>query len=251
VCNLPILTAQGKLNLLLRVLGLDDLTGVNDSSLEIGLTYGALDPRKGVWPTATPTDWWFLLDPTMLDQNGQPVRKLPGTLSGRALSAGPGEMAFELPIGASNRLYAVRLIDVDVTSSFDPASSAPAPPPAAAQLRSDLRVVESLSGRLCGAATVESLASVPLPASFTSCGYTFCGSDQAVGPGCNSVLDYLVGGCQGTATPLQPDIDHGGVAPLTAGTNKKVPSEQSNGNRNAYSAHFAFNARRAHATGKR
>jgi hypothetical protein len=113
-------------------------------------------------------------------------------------------------------------------------------------------VAQTLSGIVCGTATVDSLAKVPLPASLaTSCSYTFCGVDQPVGASCNSVLDLLVGCCATTASPLQPDVEHeGGALPLSLGASKKVPSTQSHGNTSGYSANYNFSAQRAHATGR-
>lgn len=261
----------GDLNLLLQPLGLDDLTGVADpDGLTVGVLGASPDPARGAWPGTNPLDWWFVADGACVDTAGQPVSQFgSGTLAGRALVAGPSDVAMPLLLGAPLGLRQARIL---ASVNGTPAPDVPAPPPAT--LAPGLEVFQTMTGSgvgqgLCGAVNVESLAQIPVPAEFTTgataCGscsgsrsYTACAAGQPVGPGCNSLLDAIVGGCRvfSCLIPLinaqQPDVPAlagGTVRTLSLGTGNKVPTSQTAGNTDAYSAYWKFNANRAHLTG--
>jgi cysteine-rich repeat protein len=270
----------GSLNVLLQLLGLDDLTGVGDpNGLDVGLLSGTPDPAKGAWPGDT-VDWWFLVYSQGLDANELPVSRLsPGALVSRQLSAGPSDVTLPLSFGGSPAPLEVRSARMIASVDASPAPDVPAPPPSL--LAPGVTVFQSLTGSgagqgLCGNVTVESLAQVPVPQTLavggaTPCGdcagsksYVYCGAGQPVGPGCNSLLDVFVGGCNAAVlgipcfvsavNPTQPDapaVDGGTVTPLTLdATTHKVPSSETAGNLDGYSSYFFFSADRVHATGK-
>lgn len=270
---------NGGVNILTQLLGLEDLTGATDpNGLSFGLITGGKDPARGPWMGTSPIDWWFLADPTTVT-NGLPTGLMTTTLSNHALRAGPNDVNLVLSLGGSPAILRMRNAQVAATVDTSPAPNVPAPPPD--QLASGLTVFQSITASatnqgLCGNITVESLAQIPIPEALTtgtgacsSCTgskvYKYCGADTAVGPGCNSLLDAMVGGCKanpvglcflavGVINAAQPDVaatSGGGITTLTLGADNKVSAAQTSGNNDAYSAYFKFNANRAHLTGQK
>jgi hypothetical protein len=212
---------------LIQLLDLDDLTGVNDSDFDIALLTGLRDARSPVaWPVTPPAppgkvtvlDYWFKANPVGLDSTGKPTTRLPATLTNRVLAVGPTDLTF--PFGRANLTMRNGYIRGTVLDS--PAPDVPGPPPT--QLASGLTVFRELTTAgtdegMCGNITVDSLAKLPLPRSFstssftaaciaasqfsgcttapvtTSYAYTWCG-EQCGQPGDS---DYNASGCSGCA----------------------------------------------------
>ncbi|MBK7579734.1 MAG: DUF4215 domain-containing protein [Myxococcales bacterium] len=266
---------KGSTNVMIQLLGLDELTGTSEPSMELGVLSGGLDTAKGTWPVdgSNPIDWWFKADPTTVDAAGLPTGKLGnGSIKAKLLLAGPSNVDLTLSLGGSAAVLGMRDAKLRAAASGTP--DVPTPPPAS--LGAGLKVFQELIANqgnqgLCGNVTVESLAKIPLPEALTtgigacqvcpgSLKYTFCGKDQPVGDTCNSLLDALVGGCKGLACALttinatQPDVAKSGGA-LTKLANQgalnKIPAAETNGNQDGYSAFMTFRARRAHVTGKK
>lgn len=266
---------KGSTNLMVQLLGLDELTGTADASLEVGILSGSLDTGKGTWPEdgSNPIDWWFKIDPNGVDTAGLPTGKLgSGALAAKVLTAGPSQIDLMIALGGSAAVLGMRDAKLRAAASGTP--DVPAPPPAA--LGAGLAVFKELVANqgnqgLCGGVTVDSLAKIPVPEVLTtgiaacqecpgSRKYTFCGKDQPVGDACNSLLDALVGGCKGIACALtainstQPDMPKPGGS-LTKLANQgalgKIPAADTAGNLDAYSSFLTFRARRAHVTGKK
>jgi hypothetical protein len=207
-----------------------------------------------------------------VDAQGVALSSLSGSLTARSLSAGPGLLKLPLTIGGSPSTLSVSNARLQATLDATPAPSVPAPPPTA--LAPGLTVFQSITGSgagqgICGNVTVESLAHIPVPPSLANgassaclaCNgshtYTAC-SGSTVEPGCNSMLDVLVGGCKAllcfvnVVTPTQPDVPapgSGSVHPLSLGSGNAIPSSQSTSNDDAYSSYFKFDGNRAHITG--
>jgi hypothetical protein len=255
---------NGVLNTMLDFLGLDDLTGVSDSALDVGVVNGVLDPKKGAWSPPGAIDWWFLANAADINGSGIPLYKLsPSSIASRVLTGGPSTVI--LNYNGSP----LTMLGANLTAQIGTTTSVPAPPPSA--LAAGLTAFETMSANgtglgLCGNITVGSLAAIPAPQELASGGsnacrsqcsnslsYTYCGAGNPVGPSCNSLLDVLVGGCRVTIlcitaiTKKQPDVGVGGNPPntLTNGTNNKVTVSQPN---DAYSSYFRFNSKRAHIT---
>jgi hypothetical protein len=269
----------GTTNVMTQLLGLDDLTGVADpNGLSIGVIDATTDPAKGAWPGAAPIDWWFLADPTSVGANGLPTQILGGgTLAARNLVAGPGDISLNLLLGGSPAVLKMRSARVIATLNGTPAPNVPAPPPA--QLAAGLTVFQTVTGDgtgqgLCGDITVDSLAQIPVPDALAQGGgtpcsgtctnshaYTSCGGGP-VTAACNSLLDLIVGGCKvapfgcllavTAVNPTQPDVagTDGDIDALSLGAANKVPSGQTTGNDDSYSAYLTFQANRAHLTGE-
>lgn len=270
--QLAVSIANGALNNLVQFSGLEDLTAASDdSSVSVGFLPSVPDSAQGAWPGApTPVDFWFRAFSSSVNSQGLPMSSLVGSLSARSLSAGPGLLSFPLAFSGAPNTLSVSNARLLATLNADP--NVPAPPPA--NLAPGLTVFQTITGSgagqgLCGNVTVESLAQIPVPTYLTgsaqtaciSCTgsrtYTAC-SGNTVTPGCNSMLDVLVGGCRvfacstSVVTATQPDVPGiGGAAvhTLTLGSGNAVSSNQTIGNTDAYSSYFKFDANRAHVTG--
>jgi cysteine-rich repeat protein len=264
--------AAGTINVLVQLLGLDDLTGAS-GQFSMGVLAGTLDPAKGAWPGNNPIDWWLLADHTTVS-NGLPTGQLMnGVIASHSLTAGPSDVSVTLLLGGSPAV--LRLRDAHLAANVDaaPAPNVPAPPPA--HLAPGLTVFQSITASganqgLCGNITVASLAQIPVPQVLTTgasacsaCAgsnqYVYCGMGKPVGPNCNSLLDVLVGGCKvlnclvpaiNAAQPDVPATTGGTVTPLAVGAGAKVPANLTANDDDAYSAYLTFNANRAHFTGQ-
>jgi cysteine-rich repeat protein len=259
--------AQASMNVMLRLIDLDDLTGASDANgLSLGVFTAATDPAKGAWPGSGTQDFWFRAYGSGLDGAGLPSDRLTATLLGHSLSAGPGVV--HLPFSASGSLT-LRSARLKATLNESPAANVPPAPP---QLAPGLNVFQTVSASgagqgMCGNVTVDSLAHIPVPseltAGATACGacsgshaYTAC-AGGVVNADCNSLLDVLVGGCKVACFIIavnvqQPDVSgsDNDIDSLALGSNNKVPSTQSDGNDDGYSSYFKLDANRARVTGK-
>jgi cysteine-rich repeat protein len=264
----------GGLNLTFQWLGLDDLTGVSDPSLEIGVIGARLDPGYPLAWQPSAIDAWFLANPESVDAAGRPRQRLkPASIQARILTAGPTTAAISVTFEGRAAVLEVRDMRVRVRIDDPPAPDVPAPPPAA--LAPGLKVFPSYSANqsdlgICGSVTVRSLANIDVPLPLTdgitacsaSCSnsraYTACaaGENPSQG-GCHSLLDVLVGGCRldglcsELITATQPDVAAEGSTPrtLTVDANGYVPAAQTQNNADGYSMYVQINANRAHLTG--
>ncbi len=265
---------QASVNILMQFLNLADLTGAsNPAAFNLGILAGGPDQAKGTWPGNSPLDWWFLADHGSIAA-GLPTGLLTAKIVNHTLTAGPNDVTLSLNLAGSPA--DLRMRSAQIAATINSATSVPAPPPDA--LAAGLKTFQSVSATatgqgLCGNITVESLAAIPVPESLTSgtaaCAtctgsnvYTYCGQDMPVGPGCNSLLDVIVGGCKAlpfagscvlsAVNASQPDVPAAGgaIKTLTLGADNKVPADQTAGNQDAFSAYLQFSANRAHLTGE-
>jgi hypothetical protein len=258
----------GELNTLMQLLFLDDLSGQNDPTLQVGVVNGALDPKRGGWVPPGAIDWWFLADTIDLDSAGLPLQRMtPASITNRLLAGGPSLIL--LNYGGSP----LKMRGAAIRATIGTATNVPAPPPSS--LAAGLTVFQTMAANtsgqgLCGNITVGSLAAIPAPQDLTTSGadsttrcrsscsnsreYTYCGLGNPVGPGCNSLLDVIVSGCRTTILCVtaisrqQPDVGVGGNPPnvLTANSSTgKVTVTQPD---DAYSSYFYLATQRAHLT---
>jgi cysteine-rich repeat protein len=210
---------NGTLNLVLGFSGLDDLTGQNDASLSLGVLSGKLDPKHtGAW-SAGAIDFWFLADPGTIDAQGQPTELLPGaSITSGALVVDPSKISMPFA-GSTLDLLAAHL---RATVDSSPAPDVPAPPPS--QLATGLAVFRTLTATgagqgLCGNATVESLAKIPLPQSFATGGLSACIDSSSFGS-CSStpsITSHAYTWCgEHCGNPGDPDYDANGCSSCTA-----------------------------------
>lgn len=257
-------TTAPTVNVMTQFLGLTDLTGTAASGFQIGVLDASLDSAKGTWPGNDPMDWWFLADGAAVSM-GLPSGKFTTTsLAAHVLKGGPNNVTLDLNLGGSPA--ALTLLSAHINATIGTATNTPAAPPS--KLANGTAVFETITGNgtgqgLCGNVTVASLAAIPVPSALTSglaaCsqGYIACDGQNGhtLPDGCNSLLDVLVSGC-GTflgnvVNPTQPDVAAGtSVKTLTPGSKHIIPSTQTSGDMDAYSAFLTFTAKREHFTGQ-
>jgi cysteine-rich repeat protein len=248
-----------------QIIGLRDLSGTTDATVELRSATGMPDPARGTWPTdgSNPLDWWFMVDQESLAPDGELADRMTRVpLSGGAYIGGPGISLRALP----------EFLDSTTRARFDYSTDPDVPAAPPEMLDEGLVVPREIIGDgpdegVCGNLTVAFLASVPADPTLEDClecpgtsrTYTACSGD-VVTDDCNSALDPLVGGCVigpnclagfEIVLPTQPDVDHGGAGTLMNDPNhlNKVPSSATAGNLDGYSSYFRFRARRVQVTG--
>lgn len=260
--------ATGTLNVLMPVLGLDDLQGLEDPQLELGILPGL--PVAGAnYNGLADTDWWYAADASSIDANRRPTGRVAASFSGGILNAGPTH-GISLPFNfggaeAPLTVASLRLSGVTAPSTI-PLSSAGMPPGHLASENLDpvLATFAGIQGgELCGDVTAYSLSRIPVPEllqgfSLASCGVGYTAT--------HSMLDVLIGGCTIVLTPAvrptQPDQvvpgpnlpGSGGPYLLSADAQRHVTTCRDNTNQvveldaclrsAAYSSFFQFTANR-------
>jgi cysteine-rich repeat protein len=249
-------------NSLLQFVGLRDLTGRENGTLEIRRVNAVLDPARGEWPVSSDgLDWWFLLRPSGLTPDGAIADRIGDVaLTDGTFVGGPSVNEQTIP----------EFLDAAVRARFDD-SDPDRPPPPPDELADGLVAARGLIADgsdegFCGDVPVASLARTPAAPTVTNClecpefshAYVPCDGPE-VGDGCNSVLDVIVGGClvgedclSGRLVfPTQPDVMRGGPEPLVPDPENvhKIPTAQTDRNMNGYSVYLKFRAKRVHVTG--
>jgi cysteine-rich repeat protein len=252
-------------NSIFQVLGLRDLSGMTNGTIEVRNGGGVLDPARGEWPTdgSNPIDWWFLLEQPSLDADGRLADRMEDvTLTGGTYVGGPGTTSRPIPM----------FVDSTTRGRFDYSTDPDLPGPPPDTLADGTVVPREVIGDeadqgICGNLTVAFLASVPADPALEDCldcpgtsrVYTSC-PGEVVTESCNSSLDPLIGGCVigpncsagfQVVFPTQPDVDNGGPGTLAVDPDNlnKVPSTMTDDNLDGYSSYFTFRARRVHVTG--
>lgn len=219
---------SGATSILLHFLGLDDLTGVDDPSLEVGVLSGApVLPGSVAYNGSSDTDWWHALDETLVDAQRVPVNKLTGTLAGNALSA-TGAAEVKLVLGGGPASFSLTGIQLNVTTgaATTPATSTGRPPghlegehldPSLQSFGTAGTSTPSGFGTMCGNISALSLSQVVVPPTLrATCseGYTTA----------NHLLDVFISGCsapfpvgQAVAANTQPDQTVPGAPPAGSG----------------------------------
>ncbi len=251
----------GSFNGFLVLGGLDDLTGDSAASVRLGSVAGTIDTNyPNTWdPSAI--DEWYLADTNELDSQLHPLQVFSSaSITSHLLSGGPGPIKITYVSNLAPRVLDSLDTMIQATIDTSPAPDVPKAPPSA--LAPGLKVFQSITATakdqgICGVATVDGLAHIPLAKDFclgpNACQpSSVCSNSHAYSCN-NSLLDVVVGGCKATSlcVPVvkaaQPDIGTGSNPPatLTNGPNNVVtPSVSTDG----YSYFIHFAAARAHLT---
>ncbi len=217
---------DGTITIMMKFLGLDDLTGTK-STAPFSLGFLHATPATGTgYDGSADLDWWYPADAASIDGNRDPKTALMnGKFVSGHLSSDPGTIQLSLVLAGSVAVLTVKNALLTATSDASAAltmSSGATPGHLASE--NDLpalKTFKSLSGgKLCGDITAASLAQVKLPASFDG----QCDEGYSVANN-NSLLDVLVGGCKHTVIPIilvvtvvtatQPDGPTPGAVHLT------------------------------------
>ncbi|MDC3961666.1 DUF4215 domain-containing protein [Polyangium jinanense] len=210
---------NGSINILLKTLGLGDLSGTEDPAIEIGVIKGnPVIPMGAMYNGTADLDWWYTIDPTSINANREPLDKLTGFISASTLTAGPGNLTIGINFAgapAALKMSSARLT-MSVGAVSTPLASTGNTPghlasenldPALQTFASTGQPDDSGAGKLCGNVSATSLDQVPVPADLAAGGSIACGQGYTTQ---NSLLDVIVGGCTvfnivTVITPSQPD----------------------------------------------
>jgi cysteine-rich repeat protein len=224
---------DGSISVMFKVLGLDDLSGTSDPSIQIGVVNGSPETNMGMLPYdgTNDLDWWYNVDPLSIDANRNPTALLPGSIAAKVVDAGPGSLIMTLLFGGNPAPLKMSNVKVTGTigSTGTPLTSSGNPPGHLASENVDPALTSYVgtgqkttngSARLCGNVSAASLALVPIPTELTGGGLLACSQNYAT---TNSMLDLIIGGCTvlfiQQITPRQPDQQDPDVAPAGAGPN--------------------------------
>jgi hypothetical protein len=222
---------DGSISIIVKMLGLDDLTGTSDPNVQLGVVNGTPETMMGpVYNGNSDLDWWYAPDPTSLDMMGIPTAQLPGNIVAKLLNAGPGSISMAISLGGSPATLNMSNVKLQVTlgATSMPTSSTGNPPghlasenldPALVSYQSGSQKTTNGSGKLCGNVSAASLAQVPIPSALVGSGLFSCQQGYAA---TNTMLDVIVGGCSiflvGTQiASTQPDTHDPNVPPAGAG----------------------------------
>src|SRR6185369_5939309 len=163
---------DGSITIILKFLGLDDLTGTKTTApFQLGILHGTPTSTAGYDGTAD-LDWWYTSDSASIDTNRDPKSALMNGkfLTGK-LSSDPGTVLLTLLLGGSPATLTMKNTVLTATSdaASTPTSSSGATPGHLASENDDpaIKTFKSLSGgKLCGDITARSLQKVTLPMAF-------------------------------------------------------------------------------------
>lgn len=187
----------GTINILIKFLGLDDLTGTaSTAAFRLGFLHATPTSTSGYDGNAD-VDWWYTTDAMSIDGTRTPTTQLMnGKFAAGTLTADKGTLTLTLILGGS--VATLTMYNADITARSDMAATAPksstgATPGHLASEKLDpaLQSFQVLSGgKLCGDVSAASLAQVAMPMSLQ--GALTCSQNYGAG---NHLLDAIVGGC--------------------------------------------------------
>lgn len=219
----------GATSIVFRMGGLDDLSGTNDAAVSVGVLSGRVltkvePPYDG---NTNDRDWWYGIDKNVLDSQRQPLYVLPGSITNRVVTAGPGTAALSLVLSGSATSFkltnmTIRMTNQSATSA--PAASATTDPPGHLPIEhldpaltsyqtAGAPVVPGLApqGILCGNISALSLAQTVIPTVLR--GATCDNQFDAT----NSLLDAFAAGCPSFINVTQPDEQDSSAPAVGAG----------------------------------
>jgi cysteine-rich repeat protein len=252
---------DGSITISLKALNLDDLSGTNDASLQLGVLTGTPVMGTTTYNGNSDLDWWYTTAASVINAMRNPTTTLGASIAAKVLNAGPAEISILINLGGSpanlNLLDAKLRGNVGATST--PLASTGGTPGhlAAEHLDPTLTSFATVTGgKLCGNVTAASLAAVPIPSALVGCGALNCTKCYTAS---NTLLDVIVGGCtvlflqqvRPTDTPDSARVpaDAGKFKFTTNATTKAVNGCTKNGvstplatclNDAAYSSYFTF-----------
>jgi len=223
--------ADGSISILFQALGLDDLSGTSDPSIELGVMNGTpVIPMGVMYDGTADLDWWHTVAASGLDMNRVPTLKLPGSIAAKTLSAGPGTLTILVNfagVPAPLTMFGSK-ITASIGAVSTPLTSMGTTPGhlASEQLDPMLQSFATMgtpddvgAGKLCGNVTAASLNSIPVPPDLAAGGQLACGQGYSTQ---NTLLDVFIGGCTvfgfvQVIAITQPDKFDPTAAPIGAG----------------------------------
>ena len=196
---------DGTNTIMMKFMGLDDLTGTKSTApFALGFMH-ATPVASSAYDGTADLDWWYTSDLTSIDGNRDPNTSLMnGKFVAGNLSSDPGTVHLGLVLAGSPATLTMKNAVLTATSDAATAltvSSGATPGHLASENDlSTLKTFKSLSGgKLCGDITASSLALVKLPTAFDG------QCDEGYSTANNStLLDVVVGGCTHTIVIIVP-----------------------------------------------
>jgi len=194
----------GSTGIVVKMLGLDNLVGGDDPTLDVGVMR-ALPVAGAGYTGASDLEWWYTVNAATIDASRSPLDRLTGSITGGTLTAGPGAMSMAINFFSSSatvlRLSSAKL-QILVGANAAPGSAAGGMPPGhlpsehldpALQSFSHLgQTNTSFSGKLCGDISARSLSLAPIPPELLPGGSLPCTEGYTTA---SSFLDVIVYGC--------------------------------------------------------
>ncbi|HVK64403.1 MAG TPA: DUF4215 domain-containing protein [Polyangium sp.] len=195
---------NGSISIMFKTLGLNDLSGTSDPSIEIGVIQGnPVIPMGAMYNGTADLDWWYTIAPVSIDANRNPLDKLTGFISAKTLTAGPGKLS--IGVNFAGAPGALRMSNARLTMSVGAVSTplvstgntpghlaAENLDPALQSYASNGQPNDNGAGKLCGNVSAASLDQIPVPADLVAGGAIPCDQGYTAQ---NSLLDVIIGGC--------------------------------------------------------
>jgi cysteine-rich repeat protein len=201
---------DGSTTIMLKFMGLSDLSGTSQASLQIG-GLGGKPVAGNAYDGTNDLEWWYTTDPNSIDAARNPKTFLNGSITAKLLDAtGTLDLGISLAGGPTVLHMSGAHLRSNVGGVSKPVLSSGGSTPghlASENLDPALVSFATMSnGELCGNISAASLATVPVPAALLS-GVGACNQGYTAA---NHLLDVLVGGCNGflniaEVNPTQPD----------------------------------------------
>ena len=226
---------DGSITIIFDALMLDDLSGQNDNSVQLGVLTGTPQTSTATYNGASDLDWWYTTDTTTIDSSRVAKTQMPTTIVSGLLNAGPKEISVTVNfvgVIVTMDMFSSRIRGTVGASSTPTTSSGMSPGHLSTEhLDPALTSFGSMSaGELCGNTTAQSLANVQVPSALV--GSTVCSQNYSTA---NTLLDVYVSGCTtfGFITQVkatQPDVSRDGATyKFTANTQHSITSCTRNG----------------------
>ncbi len=200
---------DGSTTIMLKFLGLTDLTGTSQPSLQVG-GLGGKPVAGAAYDGTNDLEWWYTTDPSSIDVARNPKTFLNGSIVAKLLDAtGTLDLGISLAGGPTVLHMSGAHLRSNIGGTTKPAISSGATPGHLVSENLDpalMSFATTSNGELCGNISAASLATVPVPAALLS-GVGACSQGYSAN---NHLLDVLVGGCNGflgiaEVNPTQPD----------------------------------------------
>ena len=196
--------ANGSISIVLRLLGLDDLSGAADAALAIGMLNGTPAVGSG-YDGTNDVDWWYTPEAGGIDANRLPKDMLAAGITASVLTTSAPTNAHNIGFGVLGSLSMSNLtLSVTDGAVSTPLASSGSPPghltgehvdPSLQSFATAGEQNLAGAGKLCADVSALSLSQTPIPNALVA-GLTACNQGYTTS---NSLLDALVGGC--TITP--------------------------------------------------
>jgi cysteine-rich repeat protein len=197
----------GTIDIIIKFLGLSDLTGSAASGFMLGFLNGT-PATGGTYDGTNDVDWWYTTDPMSIDGSRNPTATMMNAkFVAGTLSADPATLTLNVILAGSPAkltMYNSR-ITAKSGASDAPIMSGGATPGhlASEHLDPALKSFKTASaGTMCGNISAASLASVPMPMALQggiACFSNFTANDHlldAIATGCSGILGQLIKGTQ-------------------------------------------------------